>query len=284
MVSKASQVDCETMFQFTDSVFSPVQDANGNLFAVSSLGDVFKIVQEQGTYDVAFSTGGKPKGLVFDNQGSAFIADEALRAIMNKYDIENKNEQCYAAIKDFDGKELLGPNSMCLSEKNNLLFFTDSGPLEDCGLEKPNGSVYVIDLGVSMLKPVLQNCLAHPWGIAMNAEQNVIYVAETLRNRILRVIMHSSGAYYTSVFHQFAGGLGPSAITIDAKTGNLYVARFDHLEQKADGLVTVLSDEGEVQANLIVRNFPELTGLCFDSRPGKSDNLYATESATNSFL
>ena len=126
------------------------------MYAVSTdNGDVFKIVQEQGTFDVAFSTGGKPKGLVFDNQGSAFIADEYLRAIMNKFDVENKNEQCYAAIKDFDGKELLGPNSMVLAEKMNLLFFTDSGPLEESGLENPNGSLYVIDLGVSMLKPIL---------------------------------------------------------------------------------------------------------------------------------
>lgn len=178
---------------------------------------------------------------MFDNQGSAFIADEYLKAIMNKFDINNQHEQCYAAIKDFDGKELKGPNSLCLAEKANMLFFTDSGPLEENGLENPSGSLYVIDLGVSMLKPVLQNCLAHPWGLAINADQNLIYVAETLRNRILRVVIHSSGAFYTSVFHQFSGGLGPSAITIDAKTGNLYVARFDHLEQKADGLVTVLS-------------------------------------------
>ena len=118
----------------------------------------------------------------------------------------------------------------------------------------------------------------------MNADQNIIYVAETLKNRILRVIMHSSGAYYTSVFHQFSGGLGPSAITIDSKTGNLYVARFDHHENKTDGMVTVITIEGEVLSNLIVRSFPEITGLCFDSRPGKTDNLYATESATNAFL
>jgi sugar lactone lactonase YvrE len=205
---------------------------------------------------------------------------------MNKFDIDNKAEQCYAAIKDFDGKELKGPNSMVLAEKSNMLFFTDSGPLDDNGgLENPSGSLYVIDLGVSMLKPVLQNCLAHPWGIAINADQNILYVAETLRNRILRVVIHSSGAFYTSVFHQFSGGLGPSAITIDAKSGDLYIARFDHHDiGKADGLVSVVSQEGELLSNLIVRGFPEITGLCFDSRPGKTDNLYATESATNCFL
>ena len=170
---------------------------------------------------------------------------------MNKFDIENKAEQCYAAIKDFDGKELKGPNSMALAEKSNLLFFTDSGPFEEDNLEKPSGSLYVIDLGVSMLKPVLQNCLAHPWGIAINAEQNILYVAETLKNRILRVVIHSSGAFYTSVFHQFTGGLGPSAITIEPKSGDLYIARFEPRPEDInakvpDGLVSVVSQEGEL--------------------------------------
>ena len=55
MSSNAIPVDCETMFQFNGSLYSPVQDANGNLYAVSTdNGDVFKIVQEQGTFDVAF--------------------------------------------------------------------------------------------------------------------------------------------------------------------------------------------------------------------------------------
>jgi len=40
-------------------------------------------------------------------------------------------------IKDFDGKALKGPNSMILSEKNNALFFTDSGPLGETSIESP---------------------------------------------------------------------------------------------------------------------------------------------------
>ena len=104
-------------------------------------------------------------------------------------------------IKDFDGQALRGPNSMVLSEKNNSLFFTDSGPLGESNLENPTGSIFAIDLGVSMLKPILYGKLAHPSGIAINPEENCLYVCETLTNRILRVVIHSSGVYYTSVFH-----------------------------------------------------------------------------------
>ena len=104
-------------------------------------------------------------------------------------------------IKDYDGNALKGPHSMALSEKFNTMFFTDSGPLGETSIENPHGSVFAIDLGVSMLKPVLYNRLAYPTGLAISAEENVIYVSETGLNRILRIVIHPSGVYHSSVFH-----------------------------------------------------------------------------------
>ena len=117
-------------------------------------------------------------------------------------------------IKDFDGSNLKGPNSLVLSEKNNSLFFTDSGPLGETNLENPTGSIYAIDLGVSMLKPIVHGGLAHPSGVALSPSENVLYVSETLKNRVLRIVLHSSGVYHTSVFHQFSGRLGPTALAV----------------------------------------------------------------------
>ena len=90
---------------------------------------------------------------------------------------------------------------MVLSEKNNTLFFTDSGPLGETSLENPFGSVFAIDLGVSMLKPVIYNKLAYPSGIALSNDESVLYVSETYMNRVLRIVIHSSGVYHTSVYH-----------------------------------------------------------------------------------
>lgn len=117
-------------------------------------------------------------------------------------------------IKDFDGKPLKGPNSMILSEKNNSLFFTDSGPLGETSIESPQGSIFAIDLSVSMLKPIIDGKLAHPSGLAMSNDESMIYVAETGLNRILRIVCHSSGVYHTSVFHQFAGRFGPTSLAM----------------------------------------------------------------------
>jgi hypothetical protein len=57
---------------------------------------------------------------------------------------------------------------MILSEKNNCLFFTDSGPLGETSIESPVGSVFAIDLSVSMLKPIIDSKLAHPCGLALS--------------------------------------------------------------------------------------------------------------------
>lgn len=150
--------------------------------------------------DVAFSTGGQLTGLVFDHQGSSFIADQAHQAILSQT-VTDTRVEITPVIKDFDGKPLKGPNSMILSEKNNSLFFTDSGPFGETSIESPCGSVFAIDLSVSMLKPIIDSKLAHPCGIAMSLDENILYVAETGLNRILRIVSHSSGAYHTSVFY-----------------------------------------------------------------------------------
>lgn len=184
-------------------------------------------------------------------------------------------------IKDFDGNALKGPNSMILSEKNNALFFTDSGPLGETSLENPGGSVFAIDLGVSMLKPVIYNKLAYPCGLALSNDENVIYVSETYMNRVLRIVCHSSGVYHTSVFHQFSGRLGPTALAMHP-SGKLYVARYDFHECSKNGIISVLNENGEVESELLVQECPEITGLFFSKV--QDDILYATESTTNSLL
>ena len=152
-------------------------------------------------------------------------------------------------IKDFDGKPLKGPNSMILSDKNNCLFFTDSGPLGETSIESPLGSVFAIDLSVSMLKPIIDSKLAHPSGLALSIDENMIFVAETGMNRILRIVCHSSGVYHTSVFHQFSGRFGPSALAMHPD-GRLFAARFDFTESSKHGLISVLNPDGVVEEEL----------------------------------
>eukprot|EP00806_Schmidingerella_arcuata_P001562 Macronucleus_2409.p1 GENE.Macronucleus_2409~~Macronucleus_2409.p1 ORF type:complete len:239 (+),score=49.03 Macronucleus_2409:46-717(+) len=213
-------------------------------------------------------------------QGSSFIADMAHQAILSQT-VSDMRIEITPVIKDFDGNALKGPNSMVLSEKNNSLFFTDSGPLGECNLENPTGSIFAIDLGVSMLKPILYGKLAHPCGVALSPDESVLYVAETLLNRVLRVVIHSSGVYYTSVFHQFSGRLGPTALAVSPQ-GKLFVARYDFTEAENNGLISILTDSGDCEEELVVGDCAEITGLFFSKM--QEGILYATEKSTNSLL
>ena len=84
-------------------------------------------------------------------------------------------------------------------------------------------------------------------------------------NRVLRVVCHSSGVYHTSVFHQFSGRLGPTALALNPVTGQLYVARFDFAECSRNGVISVLNEKGEVEQNIMVAECPEITGLHFSN-------------------
>ena len=64
--------------------------------------------------------------------------------------------------------------------------------------------------------------------------------------------------------------------------GQLYVARYDFTEAEKNGLISILSETGEVEEELIVAECSELTGLFFSKV--QDDILFATESSTNSLL
>ena len=72
-MASSSVANFETLFQLAVPLFCPTEDTEGNLYAVSTNGDIYQV--QEGQMDIAFSTGGQPTGLVFDPQGSSFIAD-----------------------------------------------------------------------------------------------------------------------------------------------------------------------------------------------------------------
>jgi len=46
----------------------------------------------------------------------------------------------------------------------------------------------MIDLELSLVRPLAHNCLSFPSGIALSKNEKVIYVSETAKNRILRFV------------------------------------------------------------------------------------------------
>ncbi len=65
---------------------------------------------------------------------------------------------------------------------------------------------------------LLLECLAHPCSLALAPDGQTLYVAEMLRNRVLRLSQRPAGCYHASVFCQLAGAIGPIGLACDPRT------------------------------------------------------------------
>eukprot|EP00435_Cladocopium_sp_Y103_P019119 s2604_g4.t1 len=250
-------------------VTSPTFGPSGDLFAVSSAGDIFRYSNTEG-YENEFqmeawgNSSGQPLGLDFDSQGVAFVCDAAHQAIFRILRVEREGgtfaHQIDPYVKEYEQSQFLGPNSLCLSRQTGMLYFTDSGPLGETSLQNPRGSVFAISPSTQLLIPLCLNTLAHPCGVALSPDEKNIYVAETAMNRILRFTQHPPQVFHCSVFCQLSGRFGPTALAVSA-AGDLYVAHFDFAENAEQGRIVVLNSDGEVTGSFTVPG-PEITGLC----------------------
>ena len=78
----------------------------------------------------------------------------------------------------YEDHSFKGPNTVAF-DVNGTMFFTDSGPLGETGIEAPTGSVYAITAPSNgqreTLKPLASQCLAHPCGVAAAPDGTFVY-------------------------------------------------------------------------------------------------------------
>jgi sugar lactone lactonase YvrE len=253
--------------EFEDRVYS----------ACTAAGDI-KILQDaDGQLSSFLSTDGVPNALAFDSTGAVFVSDLANKCIKSK---ESNDPSLQVLVGEYEGRQFAGPNSLCF-DKEGTLFFTDSGPMGDTSLARPKGSVFCVKLDDQLLKPLALECLAYPSGIAVSDDGCLIYVAETMANRILRFVKRPNGVYYSSVFYTFSGGFGPSALVCDAQS-RLFVARFEFGGIAADGhalcgLIAVIGADGKLQSEVEAPG-PEVMGLMIKASEGC---LFVSEQSTS---
>jgi len=268
-------ISTEKVCDASSNLSSPIEDSDGYLYLVTQNGEVIKY--RDGHMTVDFTISGQLSGITIDKAGKTiFLADLANQAILNKFSDE-KNVEITSLVKDYEGVSLLGPNSLVVANSTNCLFFTDSGPFGETSLENPKGSLFLIDLEAMIIRPLALNCLAYPTGLALSLDEKNIYVCETCTNRILRFSVNSQGIYHFSVFHQFSGRFGPTAIAISNLDENIYVARFEFSSNEKDGLVSVLNSYGQQVSEIHIPYAPEITGIGFSSL--KPNVLYITENS-----
>jgi len=222
-----------------------------------------------------FDPSGSPSSLCVDVEGAVFVCDVAHQAVFR----HGEDGQLSEFVKEYEAKPFKGPSAMLLDSAGNM-FFTDSGPMGETTLQSPKGSIFLISADGQLLQPLLLEALAHPCALALGLDERVIFVAEKMQNRLLRLVQRPLGVYHCSVFYQFSGCLGPSGMARDPQ-GNLYVTRYDFASKDEgatkQGIISKISPEGKLLEE-IVTPAPELTGICIGP---EQDALFVTEASTN---
>jgi len=200
----------------------------------------------------------RPYGVLRSAAGVLYLSDPG-RGVVHCLDITNGT---YSVIGGRDDSPLHSPIGLA-EDNSGRIYITDS----------KTGMVYRFTPADSSLKPLLQQALERPTGIAFNPVNNWLYVADTMASQI--VVLEQNGFIQRRIGSHGDGSAGfnrPTDLTIDAR-GQIYVT--DSLNFR----VTVLTPEGQT-----VNQFgsPGDTGGFFSRPKGiavdTTGNIYVNDS------
>jgi len=239
----------------------PSFDRAGNLYCVDIChGRIFRI-STKGQWDVFAQYEGHPNGLKIHKDGRIFVADAKL-GILSFDPVTGKRT---TVVADAGGKPFAGVNDLVFAD-NGDLYFTDPGA---SGLESPFGRVFRMRCSGEL--DLLLDGLPVPNGLVLSAEQDVLYLAVTRSQQILRMLLLPlyPRVSKAGVFVQLSGGLaGPDGMAMDVQ-GNLVVAHAGF------GTVWMFSCLGEPLARIRSCAGIRTTNLAFGGPDRK--RLYVTE-------
>lgn len=251
----------------TDSyIEGPTFDQEGNLYIVDiAFGLIFQI-SPKGLVKLLVEYDGEPNGLKIHQDGRVFVADHKNGLML----LDPTSASIKPLIGRYKTESFKGLNDLVFS-KQGKLYFTDQG---QSGLQDPTGRVFCLDTQGHL--HCLLNNVPSPNGIALNADENFLYIAATRANSVWRAMLLPDGSI-TRVgnFIQLSGGSGPDGLAID-QAGNLYVAHA--------GLGTVWKFSPQGEPLLRIRSCAGMmtTNLTFGGKDNQ--DLYITESETGSIL
>ena len=230
----------------------PIFDQAGNLYFVNyiSMGTIGRRTPD-GTVSVWVHTGGQANGLKVDGRGDLIVADYGGKRITRIHPITRQIE---TLTDNCEGQPYRGPNDVCLDLAGNIFFTDPTGSSK----EKPIGAVYRIEVEKREVKKVtrLADGLAFPNGLAVSPDQQRLYVAESVTNRLLCWDLKPDGSLADKrVVMEFPNPT-LDGIMFD-EFGRLWIARWTN---KSVDVVDV--DKGE-----LLKSYPaggdEVSNLCW---------------------
>jgi gluconolactonase len=223
-----------------DSPEGPAFDRQGNLFFVNWLSSSIVRVAADGTAlgggvggeeaKEFANTGGIPAGLAFHRDGTLYVADEGEQwhGVLRV----TPDGRISPWVQAYEGRPLNGANDLVF-DRQGVLYFSDPW---GSSLENPTGGFYRAFPDGRLER--LDHGLAFPNGVAINAANSAVFLAETQRNHILRYEIAPDGSIGPRrLFARLSGEPGPDGMAFD-EAGNLYVAHW------GEGRVDVLDPSG----------------------------------------
>ena len=227
----------------------PAFDREGNLFVTSPYhGRIFKITPQKQVSTIFDNKHIKNIGCAIHKDGRLFLACGT--------------GELFTINPDGSGLNFITPRIKGKPEKLNDLVFDPQGNLyvtDFTGtVPNPTGGVYRFSSDFSKVDPILDH-LAGANGISLAPEGNVLWVAETFRNAILRIALEDDGVTVSSrdgvCYAYYSTGVpgGPDSNKVDIE-GNLYQCIV------SQGRLVVLNARGIPVANVVI--------------PGRDDGLH----------
>ena len=228
----------------------PAMDSKGNIYCTTLSGRaILKIDAQNKITEWAYSD--CPNGQIVLPDDEHLVCDVKLAAV-RRFDsdgqfIKNEIEKYCADI------EVYCPNDLIADGSANI-YFTDS----------IRNSGKVCFLGTNGEQSILANDLDYPNGLVLSLDQKTLYVAESYKNRVIKIALESAGKTEDSIdvfaelpIHSSGKEIDslPDGLALD-QDGNLWVA---HYGMQA---IHKLSPEGKLLAS-IDTNLPLTSNLFF---------------------
>ena len=184
-------------------------DSAQNLWAGGELGQIYCIDQKGAVKEIT-QLGGFCLGLTFSRSQELFVCNSKLGALQRV----DRSGRLTSSLDRVDGRKLLTPNFSVFDSEGNL-YFSDSG-----NWGKANGCIY--RLRANGKAEHFAGPFAFPNGLALSADENFLYVAQSLKDDVLRLPIFPDGS--AGEPEVYAAGLArvPDGLVLDAQ-GNLYV-------------------------------------------------------------
>ena len=88
------------------------------------------------------------------------------------------------------------------------------------------------------------------------------YVCETLKNRVLKFYINKQRNFLFTVFYQFGGKLGPTAVATN-QDDYVFVSRYEYSDICSEGEIAIINSKGQYIRSLVLPGYSEINGLQF---------------------